>query len=113
MIYLIKGNIILLFYLSFDKINIVVYFIGGFMNYGVILASGIGSRMKSINIPKQYFEIDGKPIIIYTLESMFKDDLFDYVYIAINKDYEELLLKYIDAFIIDEYLDKIRIIYGG
>ena len=83
------------------------------MNYGVILASGIGSRMKSINIPKQYFKIDGKPIIIYTLENMLKGNLFDCIYIAINKDYEELLLNFINDFIPITYLDKIKIIYGG
>ena len=83
------------------------------MNYGVILASGVGTRVKSISIPKQYFEIDGKPIIIYTLENMLKDNLFDCIYIAINKDYEEILWEYLDNFIDDDDLDKIEIIYGG
>ncbi len=83
------------------------------MNYGVILASGVGTRVKSINIPKQYFEIDGKPIIIYTLENMLKDNLFDCIYIAINKDYEEILWEYLDNFIEDDDLDKIEVIYGG
>ena len=83
------------------------------MNYGVILASGTGSRVKSINIPKQYFEIDGKPIIIYTLENMLKDNLFDCIYIAVNKDYEEMLWEYLDNFIDDDALDKIEVIYGG
>ena len=83
------------------------------MNYGVILASGTGSRVKSINIPKQYFEIDGKSIIIYTLENMLKDNLFDCIYIAVNKDYEEMLWEYLDNFIDDDALDKIEVIYGG
>ena len=83
------------------------------MNYGVILASGTGSRVKSINIPKQYFEINGKPIIIHTLENMLKDNLFDCIYIAINKDYEEILWEYLDNFIEDDDLDKIEVIYGG
>ena len=49
------------------------------MNYGVILASGGGTRMKSINIPKQYYEINGIPIFIYTLKRMLQGNLFDVI----------------------------------
>ena len=83
------------------------------MNYGVILASGSGTRMKNINIPKQYYEIDGKPIIIYTLESMLNSDLFDNIYIAINKDYYELVSDYLVKFISSEEIEKIKIVFGG
>ena len=34
------------------------------MIYGAMLAGGVGSRMKSAVIPKQFLEVDGKPIII-------------------------------------------------
>ena len=34
----------------------------------VIFAGGVGSRMKSEDIPKQFIEVEGKPIIIHTLE---------------------------------------------
>jgi len=37
------------------------------VNIAVILAGGVGRRMGS-DTPKQFIEIDGKPIIIYTLE---------------------------------------------
>lgn len=42
-----------------------------FMKFGAILAGGIGSRMKK-DLPKQFIELAGKPIIIYTLEKMMK-----------------------------------------
>lgn len=83
------------------------------MNYGVILASGSGTRVKSIDIPKQYYEIEGIPIIIYTLRNMLKDNLFDYVYVAINEYYNDLVLGYINEFIDKKYLDKIVIVFGG
>lgn len=38
------------------------------MNYGIILAGGVGQRMRSSGMPKQFLEVFGKPIIIYTLE---------------------------------------------
>lgn len=83
------------------------------MNYVAILASGVGSRIKSINIPKQYYEIEGKPIIIYTLESILKDSLFDFVYIAISLEYKELVMGYLNTFIDKEKRNKIKIIFGG
>ena len=38
------------------------------MNIGVIFAGGVGSRMHSKDIPKQFLEIYNKPIMIHTLE---------------------------------------------
>ena len=59
------------------------------MIYGAMLAGGSGTRVKSSKIPKQFIEIGGKPIIIYTLENMLKVKRFDYIYIAVHKDYED------------------------
>lgn len=56
------------------------------MIYGAMLAGGSGTRVKSSKIPKQFIEIGGKPIIIYTLENMLKVKRFDYIYIAVHKD---------------------------
>lgn len=39
------------------------------MNIAVILAGGIGSRMGIVDKPKQFIDIYGKPIIVYTLET--------------------------------------------
>lgn len=38
------------------------------MNIAVIFAGGSGQRMNSKSLPKQFLELHGKPIIIYTLE---------------------------------------------
>lgn len=37
-------------------------------SYAVIFAGGMGSRMEGAQIPKQFLELGGKPIIIHTLE---------------------------------------------
>lgn len=42
------------------------------MNIGIIFAGGSGQRMNTKARPKQFLELNGKPIIIYTIE------LFDY-----------------------------------
>lgn len=38
------------------------------MNYALIFAGGTGQRMSSKTCPKQFLELYGKPIIVYTLE---------------------------------------------
>ena len=55
-----------------------------YMIYGAVLAGGIGSRMQNTDMPKQFLELDNKPIIIHTLEKMLMNDRIDVVYIGIN-----------------------------
>ena len=38
------------------------------MNIALIFAGGVGSRMNTKSRPKQFLELRGKPVIIYTLE---------------------------------------------
>ncbi|MEE3481322.1 MAG: IspD/TarI family cytidylyltransferase [Lachnospiraceae bacterium] len=41
------------------------------MSLAIILAGGTGSRIKSADIPKQYIEVGGKPVISYVLETVY------------------------------------------
>lgn len=38
------------------------------MNIAVIFAGGTGTRMNTKSRPKQFLEMHGKPVLIYTLE---------------------------------------------
>ena len=49
------------------------------MNIGIIFAGGTGSRMNSASKPKQFLEIHGKPVLIYTLEHFDKHPKIDYI----------------------------------
>ncbi len=66
------------------------------MNYAIILAGGVGQRMRNSGMPKQFLEVFRKPIIIYTLER-FEDCLdIDKIVIVCNSswiDYMQNLLK--------------------
>ena len=39
------------------------------MRYAIIVAGGTGTRMKGAALPKQFIEIAGKPVIVYTIEA--------------------------------------------
>ncbi|SCS38343.1 D-ribitol-5-phosphate cytidylyltransferase [Staphylococcus caeli] len=52
------------------------------MIYGGILAGGIGSRMGNVPLPKQFLDLDGKPILVHTVEKFLLTSEFDKIYIA-------------------------------
>lgn len=58
------------------------------MNVAVILAGGVGSRLGA-NIPKQYIEVKGKPIIVYTLERFQNAEVIDCIEVVCAGQYME------------------------
>ena len=56
------------------------------MNIAVILAGGVGSRVGK-NIPKQFIEICGKPILAYTVEKFQNHPDIDAIEIVCIKSY--------------------------
>lgn len=66
-------------------------------NYVILLAGGVGKRMDS-EIPKQFLEVKGKPIIIYTLENFERNPQIEKIVIVCINDWidhlRELLEKY-------------------
>ena len=78
------------------------------MNYAVVLAGGIGARVGA-GIPKQFIEVLGKPIMVYTLEVFEKDPLIDSVVFVCVESHMELAKEYCSRY----GLSKVRIFAGG
>lgn len=57
------------------------------MNYALIFAGGVGSRMNSKARPKQFLEIHGKPILIHTIEHFELHPDIDSVCLVIVKEW--------------------------
>lgn len=57
------------------------------MNYAMILSGGTGSRLKGIAIPKQYYEICGKSILQYTVETIANSSKIDRYIIVASKSW--------------------------
>ena len=78
-------------------------------NYGIILASGSGSRYGA-DVPKQFVKIAGKTILEHTIEIFEKSRCIDEVFIVITPEYrhfaEEILLK-------NSYLKVTKLLNGG
>lgn len=80
------------------------------MVHAMLFAGGTGTRMKSENIPKQFIEVDGKPIIIRTLENFAFHPLVDDIVIACIASGIDHLKKLIEQYRIPKV---INIVEGG
>lgn len=68
------------------------------MNVALIFAGGVGSRMNSKASPKQFLEIHGKPIIIYTLEHFENHPEIDKICVVCLREWLEHMDRLIKKF---------------
>lgn len=78
-------------------------------NVAVIFAGGVGARMGS-GLPKQFIEVNGKPIIIHTLEIFEEHPDIDEIYVACKEEYIRKLQKLVQRHMISKV---IKIVPGG
>ena len=66
-------------------------------NYVILLAGGVGKRMGS-DIPKQFLEVDGKPISVYSIENFQRNPQIEKIVVVCVMDWIdttwELVKKY-------------------
>lgn len=81
------------------------------MIYAGILAGGIGSRMGNVPLPKQFLDIDNKPILIHTIEKFILVSEFNEIIIATPAQWishtQDILKKYN---ITDQ---RVKVVAGG
>ncbi len=80
------------------------------MNIAVIFAGGVGSRMNSKTLPKQFLSMHGKPIIIYTLEHFELHDQIDAIVVACKEEWIDYLNDLINKYNISKVK---RVVRGG
>ena len=79
------------------------------MNIAIIFAGGSGVRMGA-GIPKQFLEIDGKPILIHTLKLFEYHHMIDKIYISMLSDY----IPYTQRLLEEHRISKVAgIVEGG
>ena len=79
------------------------------MNIAIIFAGGSGVRMGA-GIPKQFLEINGKPILVHTLQLFQNHDMIDKIYLSVLEKY----IPYVDELVKDFRLSKVcGIVAGG
>lgn len=64
------------------------------MNVALVLAGGIGTRLEE-NIPKQYIDVKGKPIIAYVLEMFAQHLSVDAIQVVADAQWHDLIDRYV------------------
>lgn len=79
------------------------------MNIALIIAGGSGARMNQ-DIPKQFLNVNDKPVIIYTLETFQRHEEIDAIAVVCIEGWEKILEAYAKQF----GISKLKcIIQGG
>lgn len=60
------------------------------MNVAIVLAGGVGSRVGA-DVPKQFIEVFGRPILSYTLERLNSHPLIDAIEVVCLRGYESVV----------------------
>lgn len=78
------------------------------MNTAIILAGGVGSRVGA-NVPKQFIEVMGKPVLVYTIEIYQQHPEVDAIEVVCHAKYIDYLHELVDKY----NLTKVRWITNG
>lgn len=78
-------------------------------NIAVIFAGGSGKRMNSVSRPKQFLELNGKPVMIYTLELFDNHPMVDGIVVVCIESWIPFLEKQLKKF----EIGKVGIIVPG
>ena len=80
------------------------------MNIAVIFAGGSGKRMNTVSRPKQFLELNGKPVIIYTLELFDNHPDIDGIVVVCIESWITFLKKQLKKF---EITKVVGLVPGG
>lgn len=80
------------------------------MNIGVIFAGGVGSRMGMVGRPKQFVEVNGKPIIVHTIEHFEKCADVDKVVVVCLVNWIEYMWSLVEAYSLQKV---VAVVPGG
>lgn len=78
------------------------------MNIAIVFASGSGVRMGA-GIPKQFLEVEGKPILIHTLKLFQLHRRIDKIYLSVLEDY----IPYAESLIEEFRITKVAGVMAG
>ena len=79
-------------------------------NIAIIFAGGSGKRMNTVSRPKQFLELNGKPVMIYTLELFDNHPQIDGIVVVCIEPWIPFLEKQLKKFEINKV---VKIVTGG
>ena len=82
------------------------------MIFGVIVAGGVGARMGA-NMPKQFLDLNGKPIIMHTLQAFLKCKELEEIYMGVHPEWVDYMAELIGKHVDVEEQARVHLVPGG
>ncbi len=79
------------------------------MNFVIIVAAGIGSRMNS-DLPKQFLDLNGIPVVMHTIDHFHQSSDISEIVLVISKDMEQF---WVDLCSRQQYSTPLHLTFGG
>lgn len=79
------------------------------MNYALVLAGGQGVRMGNTDVPKQFIPLDGKPMIVYSLESAQMNANIDKICVVCSSEWRDDVFRWAKEY----HITKLKTIAGA
>ncbi len=76
----------------------------------IIAAAGSGSRMQA-DVPKQFLELAGKPLLIHTVDAFYRSEVIGRIVVAVSPEHLELTREMLDHHFADSA--AITVVAGG
>lgn len=82
------------------------------MIFGVIVAGGVGARMGA-NMPKQFLDLNGKPIIMHTLQAFLKCKGLKEIYMGVHPEWMDYMADLVRQYAAADEQEHVHLIPGG
>ena len=82
------------------------------MIFGVIVAGGVGSRMGA-NMPKQFLDLNGRPIIMHTLQAFLNCAELEQIYMGVHPEWVDYMEELVHQHIAAEEQNRVHLVPGG
>ena len=82
------------------------------MIFGVIVAGGVGSRLGA-DMPKQFLNLAGRPIIMHTLGTFLKCPELEQIYLGVHPEWMDYMAGLVEWYVSGAELRRVHLVAGG
>ena len=82
------------------------------MIFGVIVAGGVGMRLGA-DRPKQFLDLNGKPIIMHTLQTFLECDRLDQIYMGVHPEWMQHMGELVRQYVTEDEQKRVHLVPGG
>lgn len=82
------------------------------MVFGVIVAGGVGARMGA-DMPKQFLDLAGRPIIMHTLSAFLKSRDLEQIYMGVHPEWMNYMEELVSRYVSGKDQKRVHLVPGG